>query len=79
LIEIVPPTNYRDDHEKEEFEHVTFKHMISFTMQVSYLHAKASFRFGSLFLMYRPGPVAVARREAAPFPLSLHTPQRLIS
>ncbi len=34
---------------------------------------------GSLFLMYRPGPVALVRREAAPSPLSLHTPQRLIS
>ncbi len=62
MIEIVPPTNYRDDHEKEEFEHVNFKQMISFAMQVSYLHAKASFTFGSLFLTYLPGPVALVRR-----------------
>jgi hypothetical protein len=68
LIEIAPPTYYRDHHEKDEFQHVTLKQMISFAMQVSYLHAKASFTFGSLFPTYRPGPVAVARWEAAPSP-----------
>ncbi len=79
LIEIVPLTYYRDHHEKDAFQHVNFKQMISFAMQVSYLHAKASFTFGSLFLTYRPGPVAVARWEAALSPLTLHTPRRLIS
>ncbi len=46
LIEIVPPTYYRDHHEKDVFQHVNLKHMISFAMQVSYLYAKASFMFG---------------------------------
>ncbi len=73
MIEIVPPTNYRDHHEKDAFQHVNRKLMISFAMQVSYLHAKASFTFDSLFPTYRPGPVALARREAAPFPPYLFT------
>jgi hypothetical protein len=50
LIKIVPPTYYRDHHEKDAFQHVNLKHMISFAMQVSYLHAKPVSRSTPCFL-----------------------------